>query len=551
SHGELSYEVLPGLELKTSLGYTDLQTGEYTDAPTAAIDPTLRSFVPSSADFANYDYQTWIVEPQASYKVKLGGGKLSALVGGTIEQNTSQGQVLQATGFTSDQLLGNIQAASSIVVNAVTNTQYKYGAIFGRLGYSWMDKYLLDLTARRDGSSRFGPGKQYANFGAAGGARIFSREEFVQKALPFLSFGKLRASYGTSGNDQIPDYGFMSLYSSTINPFLGSQGIYPYNLANPDYAWEINKKLEGGIELGLFKDRILAGASFYRNRSSSQLVGYPLSTVTGFTSVQANLAAVVQNTGWEFSVTTKNIAGKDFSWTSNINLTIPRNKLLSFPGLASSSYAGSYVIGQPLTIFKAAHSLGADSATGSYVFSDVKGNPTFNPTFPDDYTVLVDLAPKFYGGFENSFRYKGFQLDFLFQFVKQTGAIFISNELPGVEGIQQPVAVLKRWQKPGDKTNIQKFNEDYSLDQAWYDYAENSDGGYGDASYIRLKNLSFSYTLPSSWEHKLHLQNCRVYVQGQNLLTITHYAGMDPENPSVVPSLPPLKVITAGIQLGL
>jgi TonB-dependent starch-binding outer membrane protein SusC len=548
-HGELGYQLLPGLELKTSLGYTDLQTNENTTFPTASIDPKNRSFIKSNSVFANYDIQSWIIEPQASYGMNLGGGRLNALVGATVQQTTSQGQTMKATGFSSDELLGNIQAASSITASGIINAQYKYSALFGRLNYNWKDKYLLDVTARRDGSSRFGPGKQFAGFGAVGGAWIFSRERFFQQSLPFLSFGKLKASYGTSGNDQIGDYKYLNLYSSTTYPFLGAQGVNPSNLFNPDFAWEINKKLEGGIELGLLKDRILVSAGYYRNRSSNQLIAYALPSITGFTSVTANLPALVQNTGLEFTINTTNIKTADFTWSSSINLSLPRNKLLAFPNLSNSSYSNSYLIGQPLTITRAFHTLGADSASGVYRFADLKGNPTLNPSFTTDRNVIINTAPTFYGGFQNSFQYRGFQLDIFFQFVRQKGVTFLSNYIPGTEGYSQPATVLSRWQKPGDKTNIERFNQDFSLDNAFSDF-QLSDGNYGDASFVRLKNLSLSYRLPAAWLQKMHMQNGRFYLQGQNLLTITHYIGYDPERPGSA-NLPPLRVITAGIQVTL
>jgi len=542
----VGYEFIPGLELKVSLGYTNMQVKELTTTPIASFDPAW-GITTGSSEFTNNTISSWIVEPQIMYRRNLGKGILTGLVGTTIQQNRNEGQMLRADGITDDALLESIKAASTITVNSETNIRYKYNAIFGRLNYNWDGKYLVNLTARRDGSSRFGPGKQFANFGALGLAWIFSEENFIKRSLPFISFGKLRGSYGTTGNDQITDYGFLGLYNPTQFPYQGSQGLYPNNLFNADFAWEINRKLEGGIELGFVKDRILLNASYFRNRSSNQLVGLSLPPSTGFNTILSNLPAVIQNTGWEFLLEGRIIHTKDFSWTSSANLTIPSNKLVAYPGLESSAYNYLYIVGESVYIQRMYRSLGVDPQTGQYQFADSKGNPTINPDYNTDRTAIINTAPKYYGGFQNSFQFKGFQLNFLIQFVKQTGRSYRMGSYPGSMGINQPTTVLERWQRPGVETRIQRFDPNYTLYQS-FDYASTSDLAYSDASFIRMKNLSLSYQVPEKCRQKLHMQNIRLYVQGQNLFTITNYIGMDPENQSFK-NLPPLRVITAGIQL--
>src|SRR5262249_47541598 len=157
-------------------------------------------------------------------------------------------------------------------------------------------------------------------------------EEFIKKLFRFISYGKLRSSYGLTGSDQIADYGFMDTYSATEYPYLNS-GLHPTRLVNPDYSWETNKKFEAGLELGILKDRISLEISWYQNRSGNQLVGYNLPALTGFSSVQSNLSAIVQNTGFEFELASTIIKNKNLSWTININTTIPKNKLISYPNI--------------------------------------------------------------------------------------------------------------------------------------------------------------------------------------------------------------------------
>jgi len=552
SNAFISYSPVSGLEIKVSAGYTTTQTNEVATFPAAAYDPGygIGYAIPVSAitasTFNSTNTRSWIVEPQAEYRINLGKGLFSALVGMTFHENNTYVQTSNASGFVNDALLENLASAGT-VSTTISAPQYNYSAGFGRLSYNWQDKYVVNLTARRDGSSRFGPGRQFANFGAVGAAWIFSNENFFKRSLSFISFGKLRGSYGTSGNDQIGDYRFLDLYSSTAYSYQGLLGTYPSNLFNPDLAWELDKKLEGGIELGFLKDRILITASYFQNRSGNQLVGTPLSTVTGFGSIPSNLPAMVQNTGLEVTVNTINVRSKNFRWTSSINLTVPRNKLLAFPSLSSSSYKNTYVIGQPLNIKKVLHYIGVNDTTGIYQFATSKGEATYTPQTAD-LTTIVSTNPKFYGGIANSIQFKDFKLDFLFQFVKQTGVNWYSVIIAGQQS-NQPDVVLNRWQKPGDKKPFEMFTQDPSslAYRAANTYGKNSDLTYSDASFIRLKNVSLSYIIPGGWKQKAHIQNARIYLQGQNLLTITKYLGVDPESQGGV--LPPLHVWTAGFQI--
>jgi hypothetical protein len=276
-------------------------------------------------------------------------------------------------GFPSDDLINDVAAAATVIALDYINSTYRYNAIFARLNYNLHDKYILNVTARRDGSSRFGPGNRFANFGAVGAAWIFSNEKFLD-TQNFLSFGKIRTSYGTTGNDQIGDYQFLSTYQSSGAPYNGVSGLSPSRLYNPNFAWEINKKFEVGLELGFIKDKIMISSSYYNNRSSSQLINYPLAMTTGFRGVQANLDALVQNTGIEVVINTNNITGKSFNWNTSFNITIPENKLISFPLLDASTYANKYVVGEPLTISKKYQYVDIDPASGVHRFSDMNGD---------------------------------------------------------------------------------------------------------------------------------------------------------------------------------
>ncbi|THU34736.1 SusC/RagA family TonB-linked outer membrane protein [Niastella caeni] len=556
SNAIISYRVLPELDIRSSFGYTNLQTNEFLGFPLIAERPEDRPFSSRFATYTNAKISSWIIEPQANYKRTIGKAKLDVLVGTTIHQNNNKGDVLGGNGYNSDAVLKDIRSASSVTVNSSVASVYKYNALFGRIIFNFKDKYILNLTARRDGSSRFGSRNQFHNFGSVGVAWIFTQEEFIQKNLSFFSFGKLRGSFGTTGNDQIGDYQFMDLFSPYTDnvgvPYQNTSSLTVNGLPNPYLEWEETRKLQFGIDLGCLKDRILLTANYVRNRSSNQLLAYNLPTITGFGSIIENFPATVQNSAWEFLLNVTTIKGSNITWSSSLNLTLPKNKLKSFPNLATSNYASSLIIGQPINVQKAFHLLGVDPATGVYQFANKDGSATSSPDYSTDRTVIINTLPKFYGGFQNSFRYKGFQLDILFQFVKQIGPNYnFGFILPtGFSGYNQPVSVLNRWQKPGDNRPIQRYSSGFNYFSQHFNAKLNSDESYSDASYIRLKNASLSWQLPEAWRRNIHLQDCRLYIQGQNLLTITHFKGMDPENQSTT-SLPPLRVLTIGFQVVL
>ncbi len=543
----LDYQLFGGLSLKSSFGYNHAQMDQSNLQPAASIAPPNNN-LPSSRGigFATNQLDTWIIEPLLNYKAKIGKGNLDALVGGTFQENISNSLSQTASGFSSDALITNPVAASTSKLLGKNYAAYHYEAIYGRLGYNWEEKYLLNITARRDGSSRFGPGQQFGNFGAIGAGWIFSKESFF-KSVSFISFGKLRMSYGTTGNDQIPPYQYLSSYNPQSASYLGVAGLLPARIPNPYFGWETNKKLEGGLDIGLLKGRIDFSLSYYQNRSSNQLIAYVLPFVTGFSNVQANFPATVQNTGFEFSVSTSNIQTKNFKWISSANLTIPRNKLVAFPNLATSAY--SYlVIGQPLSTQLKFISTGVDPHTGIYSF--VTQSPNGIPVYSDALYPKA-ITQDYYGGIQNSFTYKQFQIDIFFQFTKQNGYNYMAYFVaPGFAGLNEPTAILGRWQKPGDNTGIGKFTQDPgSPEFGAFSALGQSNLAVTDASFIRLKNVALSYQLPVEWGKKIGVQRARVYLNAQNLLTITKYQVLDPETNGL--NLPPLRMITAGIQVGL
>ena len=538
----LSYQILPDLVVKANLGYSNMTMRAITTTPKSSYNPAF-VFVDNSTAFSNSRFGNWIIEPQVTWKKNVGKGTLNVLAGTTLLSQKSEALSQTGFGFISESLMKNLQAASSSFVSTNTYADYRYNAVFGRLNYALNGKYILNLTGRRDGSSRFGPGKQFANFGAAGLAWVFSKENLFSR-LPFISFGKLRASYGITGNDQISDYGFLDTYSST-GSYMGTPGLSPTRLFNPEFGWETNKKVETAMELGMLQDRLLFNVSYYRNRSSNLLVGYSLPPTTGFTSIQGNLPAIVENTGWEIEFNSMNVERESFRWTTSLNITAPKNQLVDFPDLESSSYANTYVIGEPLTILMAYHYLGIDPSTGLYQFADINQDGTISAP---DRQITKYVGRHLYGGIRNQFSFKGFELDIFLQFINQSGYNYLVagwSTVPGRPG-NQPALVMDRWSAEDTNAEIQRFSTT-SAAQSAYSRFRSSDRVVDDASFIRFKNISLSYSLPDNLKNKFRLTDGKVFIQGQNLFTITKYEGLDPESQSNV--LPPLQTLAAGFNI--
>jgi hypothetical protein len=488
--------------------------------------------------FAENERKSYIIEPQVDYN----RGGLHILAGGTWQQRNSSSAYAEGKGYQDESRMAKLTDADTVIRKPDGHMQYRYISFFTRLTYDWQGKYIVNASYRRDGSSRFGSGKQFGNFGALGVAWIFTAESFM-KQQSLLSFGKLRMSLGITGNDQIADYQYLSNYGISGN-YQGNNTLSPLRIANNKYSWEENRKSEAAIELGFLKDRIFFSAARYYNRGTNQLVGSQLPGMSGFTSYQANLPAIVENKGWEFELTTSNIDHHHFKWSSSWNLSFFHNKLKTFDRLSSSAYAGSYVLGQPLNIVRGYHFTGIDPQTGIAQFEDI--NKDGHLSGMEDFITISKRDPDFYGGITNDFTYAGLNLSCFWQFVKQQGEIVVNT--PGSLKNETSRGLL-RWRNPGDITAVPRatttpgnpandINAGLPLSSA----------GYGDASYLRLRNLSLSYNLPAPWLKRLQISLCKLYLQTQNLITFTAYHGADPETQN---ALPPLKIITTGIQLTL
>ncbi|MGI8600113.1 MAG: hypothetical protein ACR2KB_12745, partial [Chitinophagaceae bacterium] len=540
TNSSVKYSIVRDLHLKIDLGYTLNDLSQILTTPQSAINP---AFQPSnSAAFGNNKLETIILEPHVNFIKKFNEHKINILGGASYQKTLRTGSFIKATDYNNESLLESLGAAGRFEYARTIFNDYKYFSSYGRIGYHYKNKYLLNVNFRRDGSSRFGPDKAFGNFYSMALGWIFSDESFL-KDQTFLSFGKIKASYGLTGNDQIADYQFLSTYSSGLN-YQNISSLSPTIMANSLYSWETNKKLETSIELGFIKNQILTTFTYYLNRSGNQLVNYQLPFQTGFASYQANLPALIENKGFEFELSADIIKTKNLQLSFNGNLTKASNKLLKFPDIESSTYAGTYFVGQDLSVIRGYQFQGVDPATGLPTYVDQNHDGRISQ--PQDFIIIGKSSPNYFGGVGQLVKYKSISANIFFQFVNQKSRG--AEMFPGHRR-NQFSTVMDRWQKPGDQTNIPRAASGISGTPGTIGNSRLffSDAFLYDASYIRMKNFSISYFLPSALINKLKVETIKLHLDGQNLFTLRKRSNLnDPE--TLQGGIPPLRTIVAGIQ---
>ncbi|OXA95901.1 hypothetical protein B0A66_02025 [Flavobacterium hercynium] len=545
----LQYEIAKGFSFKTDLGYgrAQMQTKQF--MPASASNYVYNEANDFDSNFSrSYTVSTnntnnFTIEPQLNYTTELWKGNLTALVGGSWQNRKSEmPSYVSSSGYSSDNLIGNLGTAENVTATN-GSTEYKYISLFSRVNYNIANKYILNVNFRRDGSSKFGANNRFGNFGSVGGAWVFTQENFL-KDNTILSFGKLRSSYGEIGSDDIGDYQYADTFD-TRTYGNGNASMTAARIQNPDLKWGLTKKFEAALDLSFFNDRLSFTAAYYKNTSSNQLVNYTLSAQAGFTTYTANLPAEVENKGWEFTLATTNIKTKNFNWSTSFNISTNSNKLVSFPEIEFTSYYSQYIVGRPLSSRYNFNFTGVD-ANGIAQFEDVNGDGKISTGFAEtgkgDRKYAGPTYPQYYGGISNTISYKAFTLDFLFQFVKQDGSLLMTSTgaQPGY-----PYATANFQEDEYNNYIAQGNVLSSGFQNSFFNYL-GSNATVVDASYIKLKNVSASYQIPLDEATKKYLQSIRLSIQGQNLLTITSYKGLDPETQGL--ALPPLRTITFGTQ---
>ncbi|RYE20087.1 MAG: SusC/RagA family TonB-linked outer membrane protein [Sphingobacteriales bacterium] len=498
----VGYQVISGLNVSVLLGYNLGLNNNNTITPIASQNPL---FAPTGqAYFGNSKTNGWNITPQIDYNRYIGKGKLTAIIGANLNSTTASGVTTFGFGYTSDNLLKSVNNAAFSSTNQ-SNSQSKYVDVHGSLNYNWADKYIVEVSGNYDGSSNFGPGRQFGAFGVVGASWIATEEKWLRSALPsWVSLVKLKASYGTTGQYPNVAYQYLSQWASTpaafgtpLYSYNGVVPLVPIHAVNQDYHWETDKELNMAMDLGFVNDRYSIHAAVYRKRSNNQLALIPTPIFTGFPNVQGNSQANVQNSGLELSLNARLIDAKDFTWQANIFFSHNENKLLAFPGIQYTSYYTTQLVGKSLNTVYLLHYKGVDPQTGQRSYEDrnkdgiiLQGN-TLPGGAGDDRVTAIDLSPKFETSMVNRFNYKGISLDVQFSYRKMM-ALIPSTGAAGVFNANVPLDVFNNhWQKPGDISPYPRFTT-LSSDG----YFDKSDGAYTDGSYLRLQNVAISYSLP-------------------------------------------------------
>jgi len=413
-------------------------------------------------------------------------------------------------------------------------TNWAFLSYFGRFNYDYKGKYNVQAVYRMDASSRFGENYRWANFPSLSGAWIVSEEDFL-KDNKTISFLKVRAGWGMSGNAAIPDDARFGTFSPSSNniAYNGQPTTYPIKLPNKDLRWETSNNYDLGIEMGMFKDRISFELDLYEKVTKDVLMEIALPPSIGMSSLWTNVGGIL-NRGVEFGFKSKNIIGKDFQWSTNFNVARNYNEITSIGVYSEDAVSGGtndtrVIVGQAVGsnfLIRWSH---VDPATGKPVYLDINGNETF--LYNNKNRVAAGkILPDAIGGFTNTFRYKNWDMSILMVF-SVGSKIYESSQKRQASLItnwNMDERVFDRWRQPGDIAKFPRLTRDYrtyNLPDEW----SNTTLWLKDGSYARLRNLTIGYSIPKVQCEKLRLSGCRVSFIATNLLTFTKYDGLDPE----------------------
>lgn len=526
----------------------------------------------------------------------LGDHSFNLLLG-QEEQKTGGDQFGLNRTNQSDPFYTNIQGGFGTVVisntaNQVYN-QYLY-SLFSRLQYNYKRKYLLAANLRQDQSSVLGKNNKSGIFWAFSGGWEITQENFWHAASldnMFSSF-KIRGSYGKVGNlSGIGDFASLSTYSANL--YGGLPGLYYSAAGNPDLKWETSKKTDVGFNFGLFKDRISGEISYYKNNIDGLIFAVPTPASAGLpgstlNSVLANVGSMY-NKGLEIGLNANAVVRKDFSWITSLNLSFNRNKVKSLSptvssllinGLGGSSDLVSISLpGYPVGMIYAIPTAGVDVASGRRIFINSAGKKVLYQQVPpagrsqweyedgtkanavtttSDGVVYRKTNPGAYGGFINTFRYKGFDVDVLITY-QYGGYMYYGTQGTLMDGrfANNDTKILARWQKPGDVTDVPRVQDG---DFTSWGYSLPITANVYSSDFVRLKNLTVSYNLPVPLLQKMQISSLKIYAGGQNLAIRTSYPGADPEvtttgNGTATQGfdrnmMPNARILTVGIKMG-
>lgn len=564
-NGYLVFTLMEGLKLRNEFGFDlynlkeNARYGNRTESGQAV----------NGFGFANYGQnQNITTKSYLDLNRSFGDISVSAVLGTEFQYTTVERLEADGEQFPLDDLK-TLASAGLITYATSTLTKYSFLSYFSRVNFDYKAKYLLTIAGRIDGSSRFGIDNRYGFFPAASLGWVISKENFLA-GNNTLSFLKVRASYGLTGNAGISNFGHLGLYG--VGNYNSLSGLYPTQIPNPNLGWETTRQIDAGIDFGFFKNRISGEIDIYHKNTKDLLLSVPVPATSGYTTQFQNIGSV-ENRGFEFVLNTNNLTGS-FTWNTNLNFSINKNEVTDIGEQeiideGSARYMNVVKVGQPIGVFYGAEYAGVDTDNGDALWyineQDANGNIINKTATTNDFTaanfvVLGSPTPDIMGAITNTFGFKGIELSFTFQGVTGNKIHLIGDQWMAANGVwfdNQLKSQLRSWKNPGDVTDVPEARF------LWDNGDQSRNSRYlSDGSYLKLRTLSLSYELPKSIISKMGLDRMRIFFQGQNLFMFTKYEGWDPEvstdflNTNVISgcdfySAPMPRSVVFGINIGL
>lgn len=610
-NGYVSYEFIKGLKLKVSGGYTydARKNDQFNNSNTRYGGPTSTDKV--NAQIIRNERLTWLNENTLTYQTNIKKKHFfNSLVGITFQNSDYEYYSLKSTHIPNESSGMAGMADGTLSSSSSLKSSWSMMSYLARLNYNYKSKYYATASFRADGSSKFSKKHRYGYFPSGSLAWNFMEEKFMAPIKEVVGAGKLRVSWGLTGNNRIGEYDYYALLQmlkekqgdyisngsipSGVYPFdndMSSVGMVPVSLPNEDLKWETTEQWNVGLDLSFFNERLNFTADVYRKTTRDLLLEASLPLVSGYYSATKNIGKV-RNDGLELSLSTVNVQTKDFTWTSDFNIAFNKNEVLELAenqlSLTTAARFDQNYNSQPSYIAKVGLPMGMMYGyiyEGTYKYDDfvksgnsytLKDNvPYFSseantqpgmPKYKDvngdgiidtnDRTIIGRGLPIHTGGFTNSFTYKGFDLSVFFQWsygndIMNANRLFFENA-GGKKDLNQFASYANRWTPENPESDIPAATKSASNNVISSRIIE-------DGSYLRLKTVTLGYTFPKTLIAKAKLSNARVYVAAQNLWTWTSYSGYDPEvsvrNSALTPGLdfssyPRAFTLSFGVNLG-
>lgn len=520
------YSILPNLEFRSEAGLDLLFQNEdyYADRNTNVGENTNGYGDSQWVNVVNYTTNNYFtLNNQFSEEQEL-----TTVAGMSFQGSDRYLTYVSGTNFPTDSFR-KLASSAEITGGSTTQTTFNFLSYFARTNYRLMGRYLFSASARIDGSSRFGENERYGFFPAVSAGWILSEENFLTD-INNLSFLKLRASYGLTGNANVGNFPSRGLYGGT--GYAGSSGLIPTQTPNPDLKWERTEQYNIGLDFAFFDDRISGEMDYYIKNTDDLLLNVNVPATTGFTSQLRNVGKL-ENKGFEFVLNTYNFVG-NFQWTSSFNIAFNDNKITDLGGqVITGGFLNRAIEGEPIAVMFGKEYAGVDPDNGDalYYVHNADGTKDYSKGTTNSYSgandvVIGDPNPEFIGGFNNRFSYRGFDAGILFQFVSGNDIYNGGGRYQSANGDffdNQTKDQLNSWKQPGDITDVPEA-------RLFYGNGSNPSSRYiSDGSYLRLKSVTLGYTLPQEVLSRLNLRDVRIYASGLNLITFTDYEGWDPE----------------------